>query len=258
MASRVGQGLQNPGSFLRWPVKPTRLGRCASATRKVCSWAQSSSLKVSERSAKAFVELGGSSLDRCLRSGAGQRVDKLARLPVSRGARGGPRQGGGDHAEGGRARREQGHAPKRVGLKNKLDAVTKARGKDLGVDNAPVCCQGRYGNTRLGADLDWIVVRPLVLGDHAGADERRLMCVSGILNKGRRLGGGLAVADLEEAHLRVRQPARPHQEGDGCRTLKTQSDPAPDKSPLQLACGLHHALGRAGCRPAAEGKRKSV
>src|SRR3954471_5333924 len=159
-----------------------------------------------QKSAKAFVELGGSSLDRCLRSGAGQRVDKLARLPISRGARGGPRQGGGDHAEGGRARREQGHAPKRVGLKNKLDAVTKARGKDLGVDNAPVCCQGRYGNTRLGQDLGWIIVRPLVLGDHAGADERRLMCVSGILNKGRRLGGGLAIADLEEAHLRVRQP----------------------------------------------------
>src|SRR5215218_7067168 len=150
-----------------------------------------------EKSAKAFVELGGSSLDRPLVSGAGERVDKLARLPVSRGARGGPRQGGGDHAEGGRARREQGHAPQRVGVENKLDAVTKARGKHLGINDAPVCRRGRHSDAGLGSDLSWIVVRSLVLGDHAGADKRRLVRVPGILDKRGRLGGGLAVADLK-------------------------------------------------------------
>ena len=56
----------------------------------------------------------------------------------------------------------------------------------------------------------------------------------------------------------MRQPARPDQEGDSCSTLETPSDPAPDKPALEAARGFHHALGRTGCRPTAEGERKSV
>ena len=84
------------------------------------------------------------------------------------------------------------------------------------------------------------------------------MRVPGVLDEGGWLGRGLAVGDLEQAHLRVRKPARPDQEGDGCSTLETQSDPAPNKPALQTACSIHHALGRTGCRPTAEGERKSV
>src|SRR5829696_9689487 len=73
-------------------------------------------------SAKVCVEAGCGSLDRGLGSGAGERIDTFAQLPVSSGACSGTRQGGRDHAERWRAGREQGHAPKRVGFENKLDA----------------------------------------------------------------------------------------------------------------------------------------
>src|SRR5215211_1899080 len=90
-------------------------------------------------SAKACVEADCCSLDRGLGNGAGECVDTFARLPVSGSVCGRTRQGGRDHAEGWRTGPEQGHAPKRVGFEDNLDAVAKARGKHLGVDDAPVC-----------------------------------------------------------------------------------------------------------------------
>src|SRR5829696_6547067 len=90
-------------------------------------------------SAKACAEAGCGSLDRCLGSGAGERVDTVARLPVSGGARGGTRQGRREHAQGGRAGCEEGHAPERVGFEGDLDAVVKKGEEDMGVDDAPVC-----------------------------------------------------------------------------------------------------------------------
>src|SRR5215207_7677186 len=72
-------------------------------------------------SAKACVEADCCSLDRGLGSGAGERIDTFAGLPVRGGACGGTRQGGRDHAERWRAGREQGHAPKRIRFENNLD-----------------------------------------------------------------------------------------------------------------------------------------
>ena len=161
-------------------------------------------------SAKACVEAGCGSLDRGLGSGAGERVDTFARLPVRGGARGERARVGAITPKDGERAANRDTRPSASASRAISMLWPKREGKTWASTTRQSVGSG-HGDAGLGPDLGRVVVRPLMLRDHAGADERRLVRVPGVLDEGGRLGRGLAVGDLEQAHLRVRQPACPDQ-----------------------------------------------